>query len=213
MVSRDDKTAAKLLWQLKEIATKEVEGIPPNRIHSFFLNTSSSSSSSSSSNEDSSESDMRGRTVSVGSVDMVTSNTAVTPVLSFSNSKSLLDSNRFLLGDNDSTKKTVLVNRTKNIDHHDWSKCGEQPVAKKTPSHPLLCSPDSIIKQCKKKRESLVGTNTKSGKVRATLKKKVSRCFHERSLRGDFQESYICWFHRLCLLSPLRNTVFVEAIP
>jgi hypothetical protein len=65
--------------------------------------------------------------------------------------------------------------RGKNIDHHDWSAHRVTPVTKKqTISHPLLCSPDAIMKQCKKKRESFVGTKAKSGIVRATLRKKVS---------------------------------------
>jgi hypothetical protein len=160
----DDQAAAKLMLQLKAIATKEVAKIPPNCIDAFFQHESMGVGSTSL--------NARRRTVSVGSVDMEYSSFA-TPVLSC-NPWAVVETNTFLLDDEGS--------KTSSIDHNDWS-VGMlfSPTAVKKESsssgdtdHPLLCSPTDIIKQCKKKRESFVGVTTKTGSVRATLRKKVS---------------------------------------
>jgi hypothetical protein len=162
-VGYDDQAAAKLVLQLKAIAAKEVAKIPPNCIDALFQHESMEGSTSA---------DTRRRTVSVGSIDMVYSSTP-TPVLSC-NSRALVEPKSFLLDDEGSN--------TSSIDHHDWSgRVLFSPTAVKKESsslvvteHTLLCSPTEIIKQCKKKRESFVGLATKTGSVRATLRKKVS---------------------------------------
>jgi hypothetical protein len=185
---KDDEQAAKLLWQLKAIATKEVESLPVHCIDSFFLQQNPSSSSSSSGNNSSDEDgstmedDTRGRTVSVGSVDMVYS--SLTPVLSFHQHYPTKSPKPFLL-DDDTTSSVGRGTPTRDtkhiIDHHDWSNQLVNPTtpikksSSTTSQHPLLCSPKEIIKQCKKKRETYVGRTTNSGIVRATLRKKVSR--------------------------------------
>jgi hypothetical protein len=199
LLKDDEKHAAKLLWQLKAIATKEVARLPVHCIDSFFFQNSSSEDSTGSEESESSSDDTRGRTVSVGSVDMVSS--SVTPVLSFRPIKvsQLLDTKPFLLdddGDDVGSNSTSFEGRTPNsrritkniIDHHDWSNHLVNPGTpiRKYPTstssqqqqhqqHPLLCSPKDIIKQCKKKRESYVGRTTNSGVVRATLRKKVNK--------------------------------------
>jgi hypothetical protein len=165
-VEYDDQAAAKLLWQLKAIATKEVENIPLNSINSFFQN----------SEEELSWEDTRGRTVSVGSVDMLYSS-CVTPILSFT-SKTMVESKSFFLDDDDDNDDSSSNNSSGSIEHHDWSRPVESslPVIKKTTQmtvHPLLGSATDIIKQCKKKRENFVGLCTNSGYVRGTLRKKV----------------------------------------
>jgi hypothetical protein len=161
-IGYDDQAAAKLVLQLKAIATKEVEKIPQNCIDALFQLESMKSSISA---------NARRRTVSVGSVDMVYSS-AGTPVLSC-NHRTLVVSKSFSLDDEGSNASSV--------DHHDWSgRVLVSPTAVKKVSsslgaieHPLLCSPNDIIKHCKKKRESFVGLLTKTGSVRATLQKKV----------------------------------------
>jgi hypothetical protein len=162
-VGYDDQAAAKLVLQLKAIATKEVANIPQSCIDALFQHESTESSTLA---------NIRSRTVSVGSVDMVYSS-IVTPVLSC-NPRSLMETKVFLLDDEGSN--------TSSIDHHDWSGrvLFSPTVVKKESSllavteHPLLCSSTDILKQCKKKRESFVGATTKTGSVRATLRKKVS---------------------------------------
>ncbi|KAG7367133.1 hypothetical protein IV203_029803 [Nitzschia inconspicua] len=160
-VGYDDQAAAKLVLQLKAIATKEVATIPPNCIDSLFQYVITESSRSA---------DVRHRTVSVGSMEMVHSST-VTPVLS-STPKALVESKLFLLEDDEGSNSS-------SIDHHDWSDLlvYSSTAVKKTISqseHPLLTSSIEIIKNCKKKRESFVGLTTKSGAIRATLRKKFS---------------------------------------
>jgi hypothetical protein len=182
----DEQAAANLLWQLKAIATKEVESLPVHCIDSFFLRQNPSSSSSSSDNNSSDEDgsamedDTRGRTVSVGSVDMVYS--SLTPVLSFHHYHPSKSPKPFLLDDDTSSGRGTPTKNTKHniIDHHDWSnqlvnpKTSIKKSLTTTSQHPLLCSPKDIIKQCKKKRESYVGRTTNTGVVRATLRKKFS---------------------------------------
>ena len=68
--SADEAICARLLWQMKAIATKEVEALPVSTMDSFFLGEVSSVSSQDSEEESAGR---RGRTVSLGSVDMATS--------------------------------------------------------------------------------------------------------------------------------------------
>lgn len=89
--SNDEQAAAQLLWQLKAIATKEVENvsIPYSCIDSFYSDTMGG----------------RGRTVSVDSGDLGVKR--ISPVLPYvSKSSFLLDSPR---------EKPI-----DHLDHHDW---------------------------------------------------------------------------------------------
>jgi hypothetical protein len=186
-VGYDDQAAAKLVLQLKAIATQEVAKIPPSCIDALFQGAVG---------EDPKSADMRRRTVSVGSIDMIHSST-ITPVVSFI-PKTLVESKSFLLDEDDGSSNGS------SIDHHDWSDrvVFSPTLVKKESSteHPLLCSPTDIIKQCKKKRESFVGLTTKAETVRATLRKKVSTvgclCW-QRSLHLEIP----AFLHRLFLYS------------
>ena len=145
--NNDEQAVAKLLWQLKAIATKEVEkvNLPYSCIDSFFIDSYPMNFS-----------EGRGRTVSVESADIAINNT-VTPVLSSIPRALLLDS----------AEENSIDHH---IDHHDWGPLAENPI-----SPPSLISTDEGAKKSKKKRESRVGLTTKSGIVRSTLRKKVSR--------------------------------------
>jgi hypothetical protein len=185
----DETNAAKLLWQLKAIATKEVASLPLHTIDSFFLLCPSTS-------EDSTETaysypclttDARKRTISLESVEEIMSNT-VTPILSYTPvpraRARLIESRPFLLDSDDEEDEEPDCSM---IDHHDWSNRARiLPSVTKSMnkdhiyrnhhpiSHRLLGSPEEAIKQCKRKRESFVGLTTSNGTVRCTLRKKVS---------------------------------------
>ena len=145
----DEQAVAKLLWQLKAIATKEVEkvNLPYSCIDSFYIDPMNSS-------------DRRGRTVSVDAGDIAIK--SVSPVLPFI-AKSYAEGQSSLLLDN-SREKSV-----DHLDHHDWG-----PAAPKTISRSSLMNTDEGTKHGKRKRESHVGLTTKSGIIRCTLRKKVS---------------------------------------
>lgn len=147
--SNEEQTAAKLLWQLKAIATKEVESvnIPYSCIDSFFIESMGSSEG-------------RGRTVSVDETMDIAIKT-ITPVLS-GIPKTLTERNQFLL---DSTREKSVDH----IDHHDWS-----PQTEKKFPHLSLIGVEEGTRQSKRKRESHVGLTTKSGIIRSTLRKKFS---------------------------------------
>ena len=208
----DEATAAKLLWQLKAIATKEVENLSVGSINSFFLQNPSTSEDSSEANS-SSSSDIRGRSVSVDSVEMVLSNT-ITPILSFTPTRvnTVVDSHPFLLDSSDDEGIDDSM-----IDHHDWSNraCGPTSTEsvsknsnKKLTSHTVLRSPDEEMKQCKRKRESFVGLCTSSGTVRCTLRKKVCNRWERPSRVAPFKT---CRFHlnrHLFSLYPLIRQQF-----
>ena len=98
--SNDEQAAAQLLWQLKAIATKEVENvsIPYSCIDSFYSNPMEG----------------RGRTVSVDSVDFGIKR--ISPVLPYvSQSSFLLDSPR---------EKPI-----DHLDHHDWGPTAPKRIA------------------------------------------------------------------------------------
>ncbi|KAL3902611.1 MAG: hypothetical protein SGARI_005752 [Bacillariaceae sp.] len=149
----DVQSAADLLRQFKAIACKEIQMLPPHSVDSFFEDS-----------DDESEEDRRARTISIGSADMVYGS-PITPILSFAPSKSLKS---FLLDD---------VKSNEDLEHHNWGSVQVSPHSIKktaTMEHPLLCSTNDIIKQCKKKKESFVGLTPKTSSVRATLRKKFS---------------------------------------
>jgi hypothetical protein len=158
-IAVDEKAAAQLLWQMKTIATKEVENLPFSCKHSVFLLDTPSVTSQDS--EEESTSDVRGRSVSVESMEMVQSS-EMSPVRS-STSISFIKAG------------LLSPSSTNDMEHYDWSN-------RATPydaggSAPKLSSPQVIITQKygKRKRESFVGlTTTKSGPIRATLRKKFS---------------------------------------
>lgn len=214
-VGYDDQAAAKLVLQLKSIATKEVAKIPPSCIDALFQDASMEGAATSA--------DSRQRTVSVESVDMVCSYT-VTPVLSCI-PKALAETKSFLLDDDDDDG-SCTNSSSSTIDHHDWSDrvVFSPTMTKREPSssgpikHPLLCSPNDIIKQCKKKRESFVGLTTKAGSVRATLRKKVGITILDvplvvLSIR-DKATITLAFMPNLLLVSPNSPPkVFVEVLP
>jgi len=147
--SDDDHAAAKLLWQLKAIATKEVERIdlPFSCIDSFYIDSMKSSVG-------------RGRTISVESVDIAINN--LSPVLSCIPKPDVKDKSSLLL---DNSKEKSIDH----LDHHDWG-----AIKQKSISRPSLISKDGGKGQSKRKRESRVGLTTKSGIIRCTLRKKFS---------------------------------------
>jgi len=154
--NEDEQAAAKLIWQLKAIATKEIENIPFD--DSFFIDDTMEESSSLS------EGGHRGRTVSVESVDMVIN--TVAPILSCIPAKAFVEETPLLLDKNARAAEKSIDH----LDHHDWG-----PPAKKCLNfRPPIESPEEDGKQSKRKRESRVGLTTRSGIVRSTLRKKVS---------------------------------------
>jgi len=152
--SSDEKAAAKLLWQLKAIATKEVEkvNIPYSCIDTFFIDPATTPSS-----------EGRGRTVSVESVDIAIN--AIPPILTYI--PKVHHVRPSLLLDKINTRENN--NTVEHLDHHDWG----PPVKNITPS-PSLITAEDRSRQSKRKRESHVGLTTKSGIVRSTLRKKFS---------------------------------------
>jgi hypothetical protein len=152
----DEQAAAKLLWQLKVIATKEIENIPFD--DSSFIDDFMEESSSSTS-----EGGHRGRTVSVESVDMVIN--TITPILSSIPAKAFVEEKPLLLDKN----AKAAENSIDHLDHHDWGR-----PAKKLNFRPSMDNQEEEGKQSKRKRESYVGLTTRSGIIRSTLRKKVS---------------------------------------
>lgn len=146
-VNDDEQTAARLLWELKAIATKEMENIP---FDSFFID-----------NMEESLSKHRVRTISVESADMV-SNTATlaNPFIT----KEFVEQDPLLL---ENAKKNFVDH----LDHHNWG-----PPAKKLTFRPSVNNTGEEGKQSKskRKRESFVGLTTRSGIIRSTLRKKFS---------------------------------------
>lgn len=158
----DEQTAAMLLWQVKAIATKEFESLPLYSKKNIFINDAYSVTS-----EDSSEldelSERRKRTVSIDSIDMLSYSTE-SPKSSFK-TITIIDA-RFT----DSPGSDSM-------EHHDWSKrvtstsCDDSLVAPSLTSNPAVLITQ---KYGKRKRENFVGLSTKTGTVRATLRKKFS---------------------------------------
>lgn len=158
MSSDEAEVGAELLRQMKAIATKEVEHLPVGIVHTFFLDETRFLSSRAS--EEESDSDARRRAVSVESIDMVTS--ALSPVLS---SKSI----SFF------SPRSSLPATPEGMEHYDWSKRASSP-SDACASLSFSPTPKGLIMQKygKRKRESFVGQTSKSGVVRATLRKKFS---------------------------------------
>ena len=172
----DDQAAAELLWQMKRIATKEVleELRPMNRTISFALSTTDSVCSSQDSSEELADlmhypMGKRTRTVSFGSVD--TASSASSPT---SSTMSLLDTPR------PSPSNKRIDNQEDTLQHFDWShRVVSTPEVISSPLRTSTKSPQGgelvkVTRNSKRKRESFVGTSTKSGVVRATLRKKFS---------------------------------------
>ena len=157
--SADEAVGAQLLWQMKAIATKEVEALPVSTMQSFFLGEVSSVSSQDS--EEESTAGRRGRTVSLGSVDMITSSSSAP----FGSSASI----SFI-----ATKPSLPPSSPDSMEHYDWSKRVSPCILPTSAS--LLTEPQLMITQKygKRKRESFVGLTSSTGIVRATLRKKFS---------------------------------------
>lgn len=161
-MTAEEKAVAKLLWEVKAIATKEFESLPSDFQQNIFFNDVVSVTSEDSA-EDYELSDRRKRTVSIESMDMVTS-TYASPKL-HSKTIAFIDA-RFT----DSPGS--------DLEHNDWSKrvtttlLDDSSLA--APS--LLSSPAVLITQKygKRKRENYVGLSTTTGSTRATLRKKFS---------------------------------------
>ena len=165
----DEDVAAQLLWQMKAIATKEVESLPVACKQTFlddafFLTHDSDGDSSSSCSSG------RKRTVSAESVEMMVTSTSLSPFKILSGPTSNVQ---------DQTQDAV--------DHHDWSNRSDSSatlqerspgegsgltIQKSIESPTLVATPGQ--RYGKRKRESFVGQTAKSGVVRATLKKKFS---------------------------------------
>ena len=156
----DDAAVACLLWNLKSIATKEVENLPHHTVDSFLSEAQPSStpfSSHKSEEEGWFRSDIRSRTVSLDSRDC------------FVDKSSILS----MTGKQSSSNASSLSPQTDSgyLDHHDWSNREEsfkfRPSRMKAKSIPTT-------KVTKGKSEGFVGQTTKSGVVRATLRRKFS---------------------------------------
>lgn len=186
----DEQAAAKLLWQVKAIATKEFESLPIDSKENIFFNDVVSLTSEDSP-EDFELSDRRKRTVSLESMDIL-STPMVYPKLS-TKGFAIIDS-----GLTDSP-----TGSDESVAHYDWSKRVTSTSLDSLSPRSSTSTPTALITQKygKRKRESYVGLFTKSGTVRATLRKKFSwkqypevrslfrskpigwiRCFHVRLL-------------------------------
>jgi len=158
----DEHTAAKLLWQVKAIATKEFESLPYNCKQNIFVNDAVSVTSEDSSDFDE-VSDRRKRTVSIDSIDMVPYSTASpkSPVKTIT----IIDATFTDSPGSDS------------VEHYDWSKRVTSTPCDDSLTAPRLTSSPTVLitqKYGKRKRENFVGLSTKNGAVRATLRKKFS---------------------------------------
>jgi len=152
--ANDAEAVAYLLWQMKTIATKEVENLPNHSVASFLLDlpppspfTSSPSPSQKTKEERLLRVDQRSRAVSVESIDNITENVPIT---------------------------LTPAKRSKNngyLEHHDWSKRDSIKFGRPSRNNPKT-RPGP--KNSKSKSESFVGQTTKSGIIRATLQRKFS---------------------------------------
>lgn len=154
----DATAAARLLWQVKAIASKEFESLPVHTKQNLFLQDVPSVSSVES-EEDYPTYQSRRRAVSIESMDIMPSN----------------NSSPF-----QSVKRISIIDRrftdspsSESVDHHDWSK-RVAPI--ESLSAPTLSPKPRLLAQKygKRKREIFVGLNTESGNVRASLRKKFS---------------------------------------
>jgi hypothetical protein len=141
--NNDEQAAAKLLWQLKAIATKEVEkvNLPYSCIDSFYIDPMNSSEG-------------RGRTVSIESVDTAIDSVSVSPVLSYI-SKAYDEGKSSLLLDN-SREKSI-----DHLDHHDWGSTAPKTIScssliskRKRQSHIGLTTKSGIIRCTLRKKVS-----------------------------------------------------------
>ena len=162
----DEQTAAKLLWQVKAIATKEFESLPQDCKQNIFTSDMISVTSEDSSEEEE-LSDRRRRTVSIESMDMLSYSTmSPKPVKTIT-----------ILGSRYTDSPASQSDSSGSMEHHDWSKrvtntsCDDSLVAPSLTSNPTVLITQ---KYGKRKRENFVGLSTKVGTVRATLRKKFS---------------------------------------
>jgi hypothetical protein len=155
----EDEAVAHLLRQMKVIATKEVETLPLHALESFLFQETPFACSSLEIEEDSFRSDVRKRTVSVESIDSFVSKTPSTKLPSVTSSKASVSAGRRTSSDHPDF-----------IEHHDWS---QHDVFR---SKPQLATEKVMAakKHGKRKAESFVGQTTKSGVVRASLRRKFS---------------------------------------
>lgn len=163
----EEQVVAKMLWQVKAIATKEYESLPPTSKQNMFRNDTPFETS-----QDSYEAapDRRKRTVSIESFDRSLSPYS-SPIIAPRIITLIDDTSRF----SDSSVADSM-------EHHDWSKrvpflLDESDTSSLPPSpSPGLRSTELITqKYGKRKRENFVGLTTKGGRtVRATLRKKFS---------------------------------------
>jgi hypothetical protein len=153
----DEQAAAKMLWQVKAIATKEFESLPLHSKNNLFHEGAASVTS-----DDSSKApDRRKRAVSVESMDMA-SLQHMSPVI-FPKTITLID------------PRGTDSPGADSIEHHDWSQHLSDDCGLSVFSPSLDPSGLTTQKYGKRKRESFVGLKTKGGKsVRASLRKKFS---------------------------------------
>ena len=158
-MTSEEQLAAKLLWQVKAIATREFESLPFHSKRNIFRTDVPFVTSEES--EEESGSDRRFRSVSMDSRDEIPSS-IVSPVLS---------SKPF----NIVTPRTPDSPSSESMEHYDWSK-RVTPTSIDALAAPTLSNPRILITQKygKRKRENYVGVTTESGNVRATLRKKFS---------------------------------------
>jgi hypothetical protein len=148
----DEAVVAHLLWQMKVIATKEVERLPLHTLESFLIDPPNTECNSQKFEEEF-RSNVRGRTVSVGSYDCAPKNSSL-DTLAVHNTSTSEDSS-----------STDLIS----LEHNDWSKQEGFRSKPRAARKKIL-----ITKHGKRKTESYIGLTTKSGFVRATLRRKFS---------------------------------------
>jgi len=157
----DESAAAELLRQVKAIATKEFESLPFDSKRNIFINDVVPVTSEDSA-EDYELSDGRKRTVSIESMDILS-----TPIGS-----PRLASKAVTIIDPSVTDSPGADS----VEYYDWSKRVSSASLDSLSPPSLTSSPTVLITQKygKRKRESYVGLSTKKGSVRSTLRKKFS---------------------------------------
>lgn len=154
----DEAAAARLLWQVRAIASKEFDSLPFHTKQNLFM-TDVRSVSSEESEEDFPFFEQRRRAVSIESMD----------VMPYENSSPAPTLKRISIFNNRFTESPSVDS----VEHHDWSKRVAPIEELSAPS--LSPKPRLLLhKYGKRKRDTYVGLETETGSVRATLRKKFS---------------------------------------
>lgn len=186
------EAVAHLLREMKAIATKELESLSFQALDSVLSQTPPLKYSSIGVEEEP-RSDVRKRTISVESDDGIINN---------KNSKKL--ASLCLCKTPVPTGPLTSLNHSDYIEHNDWSNCDALR------SDPQLATSNAspAKKGAKRKSESFVGNTTKSGIVRATLRKKFSWKQYPEVSNGSLLRPSLWTFHSRC---PCKLLMFKTA--